>query len=301
MKSLVGGFEIQKTGYKDHAIVATKVSTRVLAAKTHNLRHMACCYIYINDEQVYVGQTRYFDSRLQSYFRNTTYKDGHLFVLIADENYVPPGHERKPEDSPPEAENFGEHWIQQLEYMFINHFKECCWGTKYKIENKKSETPSAVSPSMDGEFNSAFDAFLTTLATFEFPLDKNTQQQQRTITKLYTQHDTKKKFFSITAHLDPVSKLLQVQKGSIGVNHDNASHHQYKKIHRHLKREGYCAGADDKLTVEKPWIAMKIQEIVGAMSNGAGPLTWYMLDGDETSIENKNPLTNEELKLMTKR
>ena len=186
MKSLDGDFEIQKTGYKQHAVVATKVSTRVLAAKSHNIRHMACCYIYINDEQVYVGQTRYFDSRLQSYFRNTTYKDGHLFVLIADENYVPPSHDRKSEDSSPEAENFGEHWIQQLEYMFINHFKECCWGTKYKIENKKSETPSAVSPSMDEEFNSAFDAFLTTLATFEFPLDKNTQQQQRTITKLYT-------------------------------------------------------------------------------------------------------------------
>ena len=38
---------------------------------------------------------------------------------------------------------------------------------------------------------------------------------------------------------------------------------------------------------------MKIQEIVGAMSNGAGPLTWYVLDDDETSIENKTPLTNE--------
>ena len=164
---------------------------------------------------------------------NTTYKDGYLFVLIADE-YVPPGPEKKPEDSPPEAENFGEHWIQQLEYMFINHFKECCWGTKYKIENKKSETPSAVSPSMDEEFGLAFDAFLTTLATFEFPLDKNTQQQQRTIT-VGTQHK-KKKFFSITAHLDTDSKTIQIQKGSIGVNHDNASHHQYKKIHRYLKR-----------------------------------------------------------------
>jgi hypothetical protein len=62
--------------------------------------------------------------------------------------------------------------------------------------------------------------------------------------------------------------------------------------------------------VRKPCTALKVQEIVGAMSNSAGPLTWYQFENDQelsafqknpTLFESKEALSKEALEKLMKR
>lgn len=301
------GFAIRKTGFANHTVIGMRVENRGDARKVCNYGHMACCYIFIKDDEVYVGQTRYFDSRLRSYFRNTKYKNGHLFLLVADKDFAPIA---EVDGDPLGRENFGEEWLQQLEHMFIHHFKECCWGTNYKLENSKSETPSVGSPKKDAEFQAAFKEFRKTLGVLGFPLNRSTPKIPQKTEILYTQNLSEGKFYQITVDLDIRSKLLRVRTGSVGINQDNAAHYQYKKLQRLLKRERKCIGDGKKLRVQKPWTALRLQEIVGAMSNSAGPLAWYQFDNDEeleqfhnnpSYLNTKQPQTKEALKQKMKR
>jgi len=307
MKMPICGYAIRKTGYLNHAVIAMRVEDRGKAKKACNYGHMACCYIYIKDDEVYVGQTRYFDSRLRSYFRNTKYKNGHLFLLIADKDFDPIA---EVDGDPLGRHNFAEEWLQQLEHTFIHHFKECCWGTNYNLENSKSETPSVGSPKKDADFQAAFKAFRKTLLGLGFPLNKRTPKIPQETEILFTQNLSEGKFYKITVDLDTWSKLLRVREGSVGINKDNAAHYQYKKLQRLLKREKKCLGDGEKLLVQKPWTALKLQEIVGAMSNSAGPLTWYQFDNDEeleqfctyaTPLYSKKPLSKDAIKQLMKR
>jgi hypothetical protein len=304
MKMPICGYAIRKTGFANHTVIGMRVEDRGKARAVCNYGHMACCYIYIKDDEVYVGQTRYFDSRLRSYFRNTKYKDGHLFLLVADKDFDPIA---EVDGDPLGRENFGEEWLQQLEHMFIHHFKECCWGTNYKLENSKSETPSVGSPKKDADFHAAFKAFRRTLLGFSFPLNTSTPKISQQTNILYTQNLSDDKFYQITVDLDTRSKLLRVRERSIGINQDNAAHYQYKKLQRLLKREKKCIGKDKKLHVRKPWTALKLQEIVGAMSNSAGPLVWYQFENDKeleyfqtnpSHLNTKQPLSKEDLDLI---
>jgi hypothetical protein len=286
---------IFSTKYLKNTVIGMQVSEKTNVIKKlrdagKSFGHKSCCYIFMNlaedkdtgKNQIYIGQTRYIDSRLQSYVRiRDTYKNGYLFLLIKDDNES--------------GDNFDEAWIHHLEYLFIDHFKNMCWGTSWLIENKQSGTPSVSCPSISKDVETAFDAFKKTLEKdFSIPLNKSTTKIPRRLKSFTAKHDGKSKRYEINVLFDEDSKLIKVEKGSIAVASDRGSKYHHKVIHRKLESEGHfypiTTPKPPNYSLDKSWIAMNFAEVTGAMANGPGPLKWY--------DDNQNLVTKAEMKSM---
>lgn len=288
--------DVLRTGVSNHAIIGMKVSEKAKVAKKlgeigKSFGHKSCCYIFMNltedenvdNNQIYVGQTRYIDSRMQSYVRiRDSYKNGYLFLLLADDDE--------------NGNNFDEAWIHHLEHLFIDHFKNCCWGTSWLIENKQSGTPSVSNPSIATAALAAFNAFKDTLENdFRIPLTSATMKVPRKLKSFTSSHLGKSKRYEIHVLYDEDSKLIEVQAGSIAIASDRSSKYHHKAIHRKLVAEGHFS----PIVVPKPdnydlvisWVAMNFAEVTGAMANGPGPLEWY-------DNKRKSVVTKAEMKAM---
>lgn len=289
-------YDVFSTGVSKHAIIGMRVSEKEKVAKKlgdirKSFGHKSCCYIFMNlaedgnadKNQVYIGKTRYIDSRMQSYVRiQNSYKNGYLYLLISDDDE--------------NGDNFDEAWIHHLEYLFIDHFKNCCWGTTWLIENKQSGTPSVSKPSIAKAALTAFNAFKNTLENdFLIPLTSTTIKTPRKIKSFTSSYHGRSKKYEIHVLYDEDSKLIEVQTGSTAIASDKSSKYHHKAIHRKLEAEGHFS----PITVPKPsnydlvtpWIAMNFAEVTGAMANGPGPLEWY-------DNKLKSVVTKYEMKLM---
>lgn len=282
--------DVFRTGVSDHAIIGIKVSEKAKVAKKlgkigKSFGHKSCCYIFMNlaedgnadNNQIYVGQTRYIDSRMQSYVRiRDSYKNGYLFLLLADDDK--------------NGDNFDEAWIHHLEHLFIDHFKNCCWGTSWLIENKQSGTPSVSKPSIAKSVSAAFNAFKDTLENdFRIPLTSATMKVPRKLKSFTSRYHGKSKMYEIHVLYDEDSKLIEVQSGSIAIASDKSSKYHHKAIHRKLEAEGHFSPIidpkPDNYDLVNSWVAMNFAEVTGAMANGPGPLEWY--DNKRKSVVTK--------------
>ena len=227
------------------------------------------CYVFFQASEqgqtgrIYVGQTRYFDTRFNSYGgKNGKLKNefaNGIFVLIF----------RDSEDT-----QYNEADLWHLEYLLIDHMKKFCWDHPHELLNKKSGTPSVGKPSNHPAIKQDFDAIIDAFDT-ELGLSFRKSGPGRAYTALTcrptkstTQHAT------LDVMFDEHNKLFKVLPGSITVAHDNIAHWHHKLIHRRLiedeffsERMNYSDHETEYFKLLKPWIAKNISEIYGALLN----------------------------------
>ena len=243
----------------------------------------AGCYIFVREAkdgamgQIYVGQTRYFDSRFNGYERVEEYADGWVMLI----------HQ-------PNKPGFDEADIQHLEFLLIDHFKERCFGSNFTIENKQSGTPSVGHSTVHAQMEAVRDFVVDQLqTTFALSLYRSSVD----ITRLQLIQAEgghlkgQKKRYRLTIERDPSTLLFRVKAGSLAVDHDNVAFWHHKQIHRRLKKAGVfgptkeVAGRKANMNhreVTEDWVAMNLSEIAGAFANNNNPssLPWKDVHGN---------------------
>ncbi len=259
----------------------------------------AGCYIFLNEPtdegpgRIYVGQTRYFDTRFNSYDRLDRFQV--VFLVYLDKEID--GDEL----------NFSEAEIQHLEFTLIDAFKELCFNRNYVLENKQSGTPTVGKPSVSGDIDLLTAEVLSTLnKKFAFPLNKSTPTRNNELHIITAGMDHQKggKQYRLAVQHDKMNHLFKVlsifdEKRSQAIAADNAAYWHHKLIHRRLEQDRRvfqqkvlsrenlkCRGIDkwyDEYVypLQDDWIAMNLSEIIGAFTNGPGPINWYDAESGE--------------------
>jgi hypothetical protein len=257
------------------------------------------CYVFLKEPSeekpgsIYVGQTRYFDTRFNAYHRLNEYE---VVFLISKEN-----------SQKGDKQNFSEAEIQHLEFILIDAFKKLCFNRNYILENKQSGTATVGKPSAESNVNLIADAVLKVLtADFRFPLHANTPKRNSGLRVMTAGMDHKKggKQYRLAVLHDEENHLFKVLKEYRGrqsqaIEADNAAYWHHKLIHQRLIEEGRvfknkilsrkdlkCRGSDKRYDefvypLQDDWIAMNLSEIIGAFTNGPGPINWYDAESGE--------------------
>ena len=205
---------------------------------------------------------------------------------------------RKP-DRDGKQRNFSEAEIQHLEFVLIDHFKSLCFQRNYILENKQSGTGTVGQPSVAIDIEADASAILSCLDTdFGFPLNSTMPKRTTALPVITSGMDHKRggKRYRLAVERDPLNHLFKVLKAHDGkpnqaIAHDNAAYWHHKQIHRRLKGSVFGPeqpsgrmvkhkGMDDPQSeniflIQEEWIAMNLSEIIGAFTNGPGPINWY--------------------------
>ena len=243
----------------------------------------AGCYIFVREAkdgamgQIYVGQTRYFDSRFNGYGRVDDYADGWVMLI----------HQ-------PNKPGFDEADIQHLEFLLIDHFKEQCFGKNFMIENKQSGTPSVGHSTVHTQMEAVRDFVVAqlestfALSLYTSPIDTTRLEVIQAESGLSKRQ---KKRYRLIIERDPATLLFRVKSGSLAVDHEHVAFWHHKLIHRRLKETGVfgptkrMVGRTDDLNhreVIEDWVAMNLSEIAGAFANNNNPssLPWKDVHGN---------------------
>ena len=244
----------------------------------------AGCYIFVREAtenamgQIYVGQTRYFDSRFNGYGRVDDYANGWVMLI----------HQ-------PARPGFDEADIQHLEFLLIDHFKEQCFGSNFTIENKQSGTPSVGHSTVHTQMEAVRDLVIHHLKnTFSLSLYLSMLDTTR-LQVIQAENGLSKrqrKRYRLSIERDPKTQLFRVKAGSLAVDHDHVAFWHHKQIHRRLEKTGVFGptkrmdGRSEALNyreVKEDWVAMNLSEIAGAFANNNNPssIPWKDVGGND--------------------